>query len=100
MTQQHECQGCQNRNSCEDVYRRLGQSDMSPVAVKVCIAFILPLIAFVVSLAVSGRMLGERMGGQGATLISFVVALAGATAVAVLGSWIMRLRPKTTGNGK
>ncbi len=49
MTQQHECQGCQHHNSCEDIYRRLGHSDTSSVAVKVCIAFILPLIAFVVS---------------------------------------------------
>ena len=100
MTQQHECQGCQNRNSCEDIYRRLGHSDMSPVAVKVCIAFIFPLIAFVMSLAFANRMLEGAMDNQGATLISFAVAFVGAIAVAVLGSRIMRARPKTTRNGK
>ncbi len=100
MTQQHECQGCQHRNSCEDVYRRLGHSDMSPVAIKVCIAFIFPLIVFVVSLAMSEVILKNYMSAQGATLIGFVVALASAIGVAALGSWIMRIRPKTTRNGK
>ena len=100
MTQQHECQGCQNRNSCEDIYRRLGHSDVSPVAVKVCIAFILPLIAFVASLAFANRMLEGHMGHQGATLISFAVALVGATGVVALGSSIMRACQNTTRNGK
>ena len=100
MAQQHECQGCQHHNSCEDIYRRLGHSDTSSVAVKVCIAFILPLIAFVVSMAVSEGMLKKQVSTQGATLISFVVALAGAIGVAALGSWIMRVWPKTTRNGK
>ncbi len=100
MAQQHECQGCQHHNSCADMYRRLGHSDTSSVAVKVCIAFILPLIAFVVSMAVSEGLLNKQVGTQGATLISFVVALAGAIGVAALGSWIMRVWPKTTRNGK
>ena len=99
MTQQHECRGCQYRNSCEDVYRRLGHSDSAPVTVKVCIAFIFPLIAFVVSLAVIEGVLESSVGTQGATLIGFVVALVSAIGVAALGSWIMRTRPRTTRNG-
>ena len=100
MTQQHECQGCDHRNSCADIYRRLGHCDTSSVAVKVCVAFIFPLLAFVVILAISEGMLAKQVSAQGATLISFVAALAGAIGVAVLGSWIMRAWPKTTRNGK
>jgi hypothetical protein len=100
MTQQHECQGCQQRNSCEAIYRRLGHSDTSSVAVKVCIAFIFPLIGFVVSLAISEGVLEKQVSAQGATLISFVVALVSAIGVAALGSWIMRAWPKTTRNGQ
>ena len=100
MTQQHECQGCQHHNSCEDIYRRLGHSGTSPVAVKVCIAFVFPMIVFVVSMAIAQGVVKEHVSAQGATLISFVAALAGATGVAALGSWIMRTWPKTTRNGK
>jgi len=100
MTQQRECQGCQHSNSCEDIYRRLGHSHTSPVAVKVCIAFIFPLIVFVVMLAVSGGVLEKQVSDQSATMIGFVVALASAIGVAALGSWIMRIWPKTTRNGQ
>ncbi|MCF7975845.1 MAG: hypothetical protein K9N55_18660 [Phycisphaerae bacterium] len=99
VTQEHECQGCQHHNSCEDVYRTLGQSNTAPVAVKVCIAFVLPLFAFVISLAVAEGILEKPVGTQGATLIGFVVALFSAIGVAALGSWIMRTWPKTTRNG-
>jgi hypothetical protein len=99
MTQQHECQGCHHQNSCEDVYRRLGHTDGSPVTLKVCIAFVFPLIAFVLSLAVFQGVLDKPVGTKGATLIGFVVALMSAIGVAALGSWIMRTWPKTTRNG-
>lgn len=94
MTEQHECQGCQHRNSCEDIYRKLGHSDTSPVALKVCVAFVLPLIAFVAVLAMSEGVLNKRFNDQQATLIGFFVALVSAIGVAALGSWGMRFRLK------
>ncbi len=52
MEQEKFCQDCHLKHECQDVYRRLGCSDCPPVFYKTIAAFLLPMVVFIVSLAV------------------------------------------------
>jgi hypothetical protein len=66
------------------VYQQLGNIEGPSVLVKVISAFLLPLVVFIVSLAVFERMFAGATGaGQAQTALSFVLALL-ATFVCIL----------------
>jgi len=52
MDQQEFCQDCSHKHDCRHIYRQLGHSSCPSVALKVVVAFLLPLVVFIVSLAV------------------------------------------------
>lgn len=52
MIQQEFCKDCQQQHDCREVYRRLGHATCPSIFRKVIVAFLLPLIIFIVSLAV------------------------------------------------
>ena len=76
MTSQRFCQDCIQKHDCKRIYEQLGGSKWPSVTIKAILAFLLPLIVFIVSLAVFERVLAgaintERMQ----TALSFVLAL-------------------------
>jgi len=76
MASQRFCQDCIQKHDCKRIYEQLGGSPGPSVALKVILAFLLPLMVFIVSLAVFERVLAgaidtERMQ----TILSFVLAL-------------------------
>jgi uncharacterized membrane protein len=84
MASHKYCQDCIQKHDCKRIYEQLGDSPGPSVALKVILAFLLPLMVFILSLAVFERMLAgaiatERMQ----TAFSFVLALL-ATFVCVL----------------
>jgi len=84
MASQRYCQDCFQKHDCKRIYEQLGDSPGPSVALKAILAFLLPLMVFIVSLAVFERVLAgaittERMQ----TALSFVLALL-ATFVCVL----------------
>jgi hypothetical protein len=49
--EEKNCQGCRYRHTCEEVYNKLGHSRAGPVTSKVVLAFMLPSIVFITSIA-------------------------------------------------
>lgn len=56
MNQQEFCQDCHHKHDCRQIYRQLGHTSCPPVVHKVIVAFLLPLIVFIVSLAVFDKI--------------------------------------------
>jgi hypothetical protein len=76
MTQQELCQQCNQRQDCGQVYEQLGKLEGPSIVRKVVLAFLLPLIVFIVSLAVFERMFsGLIIAGQVQSALSFAAAL-------------------------
>jgi len=92
--QDRACKGYQNHSTCESVYRRLGHSNAPPVTSNVLVAFVLPMVTFVVTLGVSQGMWCGLAPAKIMTLLSLLAALAATILVAAGGAWWMR----TTGN--
>jgi len=84
MAEQEFCQECNQRNKCQDVYRQLGSTKSSSVALKAVIAFLLPLIVFIAALVASEKILAGIINSKEAqTALSFLLALA-VTSVSIL----------------
>lgn len=46
------CKKCPHGNKCSEVYRKIGESGCQPVTTSVSIAFLLPLVVFIVSVVI------------------------------------------------
>ena len=84
MKSQSFCQDCIQKHDCRSVYEQLGNDSGASVTLKVILAFLLPLIVFIVSLAVSERILARAINIEEVQIaLSFLLALL-ATFVCVL----------------
>lgn len=61
MVQEKFCEGCDQSNKCQEISRKLGNVKGPSVALKVIVAFLLPLVVFIVSLAVFERVFANRI---------------------------------------
>jgi hypothetical protein len=52
MVEQNFCQNCYQKHDCREIYRQLGKAQCPPVTLKIIVAFLLPVVVFIVSLAV------------------------------------------------
>ena len=50
MVQQKFCQHCNQRHKCQEVYRRLANTECPSVVFKAVVAFLLPLMVFIAAL--------------------------------------------------
>jgi hypothetical protein len=76
MESQRFCQECIQKHDCKRIYEQLGDSSGESVTLKVILAFLLPLIVFIVSLAVSDRCLTGAVKADGLKIIlSLLLAL-------------------------
>lgn len=57
MVKQEFCQRCKQKDDCRKVYRKLGNTESPSVTAQVVLAFLLPLLIFIVSLGTSERIL-------------------------------------------
>jgi len=77
MVQQESCQGCHQKDDCQKMYEQLTNAKGPSVAVKVVLAFLLPLVVFVVSLAVFEKVFaGSFDREQSRAAVTFLLALA------------------------
>lgn len=56
MVSESFCKDCIQRHDCRSVYEQLGNATGPSVVLKVILAFLLPLVVFIVSLAVFERI--------------------------------------------
>lgn len=76
MVQQESCQGCHQKDDCQKMYKQLGRAEGPSIALKVCFAFLLPLVVFIASLAVFETVLTGSLGdGRLRTAAAFLLAL-------------------------
>ena len=84
MASHRICQDCIQKHDCRSVYEQLGNDSGASVTLKVILAFLLPLIVFIVSLAISERILARAINIEEVQMaLSLLLALL-ATFVCVL----------------
>jgi uncharacterized membrane protein len=76
MESQRFCQDCIQKHDCKRIYEQLGDSSCESVTLKVVLVFLLPLIVFIVSLAVFERVLAGTINIESLRIaLSFMLAL-------------------------
>lgn len=91
MTQQKFCQGCSNEQECQQAYQKLANFKGSSIVFKVSIAFLLPLITFIASLAVFEGVLAKFINRQGLqNAFSFLSAILVTVAIILITKLINR----------
>ena len=91
MVQQESCQGCHQKDDCQKLYEQLTNAKGPSVTVKVVLAFLLPLVVFIVSLAVFEKILdGSFAGGQSRAAVAFALALLATLACIFIVKFINR----------
>ena len=76
MAEQKFCENCKQKHDCQRIYEQLGDIKGPSVVIKVIVAFLLPILVFIVSLAFSERILsGVESSERVKTALSFLLAL-------------------------
>jgi hypothetical protein len=84
MAEQKICEDCEQKHDCQEVYKQLGDVEGPSVVIEVIVAFLLPLVVFIVSLAVFQEIFVRAISSQGfqaalslllALLVTFVCIL-------------------------
>jgi len=85
MTDEQSCKSCEQRHDCQKIYRQLADFKGPSVAVRVFVAFLLPLFVFAASLAILQKTLAGTIENKDArTAICFALAAAVTFAVILL----------------
>ncbi len=76
MTEQEFCDNCNQKHDCGSIYQKLGNTNGPSVVVKVVVAFLLPLVIFIISLAIFEEIFTKTISSQFVqTALSMVSAL-------------------------
>jgi hypothetical protein len=76
MADEKFCQGCHQKHRCQEVYEHLSHVRGTGVVFKVIFAFLLPIVVFIVSLAVFEEILaGVIQSKELQTVIGLTLAL-------------------------
>lgn len=76
MPEDKNCSNCPQHEGCKSTYERLGKAEGSFVAIRAVAAFLVPILIFILSLALFPKLLGESVSGKNwRTLISVALGL-------------------------
>ena len=76
MDEKKFCDNCMQKHGCQSIYRQLGDVEGPSVVIKVIVAFLLPLLVFIVSLAIFDKILsGFEMTADLQTVFSVAASL-------------------------
>jgi len=84
MTENEFCGNCNQKHNCGSIYHQLGNIKGPSVVVKVVVAFLLPLVVFIFSLAAFQEIFTEAVRSQ-----SMQIILSMASALSVTFSCIL-----------
>jgi len=87
MVDEESCQGCNQAHSCREMYGKLGNSKGPSVALGAVIAFLVPIVVFVISLTAV-----ERIAGRFTARATAQTAIGLAVALAVTLLWVLAAR--------
>ena len=71
----NNCSGCSQKDRCSQLYETLGKTQGPNVSRKAILAFLTPILVFILSLAGAEGLLRNRFEGKMLTVISFLAAL-------------------------
>ncbi len=92
MTEQEFCQSCQQRQSCQAAYEKLSSVKGPSVLLKVLVAFLLPMLVFIIALVVADRFLVGRVSGRDLRIfLEFLIAVL-TTIVCMFSIKVVRVR--------
>ncbi|MCP4613290.1 MAG: SoxR reducing system RseC family protein [Planctomycetes bacterium] len=76
MSEKEFCDHCNQKHNCGSIYHQLGNIKGPSVVAKVIVAFLLPLLVFIISLAIFEEILAKTINNQLLqTALSMVSAL-------------------------
>ena len=76
MYKQQFCESCNQKYRCQEAYQQLGKAKAPLTVPKVVVAFLLPIVVFIVSLATFERVLAKAVNAkQLQTVLGFLLAL-------------------------
>jgi hypothetical protein len=76
MAEPKPCQECDQKRKCQDIYQQLGKTQGPSVAFKAVVAFLLPILIFIASLAAFKGILARTTDIKGLrTALDFLLAL-------------------------
>ena len=71
------CSECSEKHECAEIYEQLGRSKAPSVAVKVVFVFLLPILIFIVSLAIFNDLFETKFAEKKlADILSAVISVA------------------------
>ena len=82
MTDQEICGKCSQRNGCKQAYQRMADYKGPSVLGKVLIAFVVPLLSFILTAAVFQELTADLASKTAKTILSFILAV-GTTAIVI-----------------
>ncbi len=90
------CEHCSQRQSCAEIYEKLGNHTGPSVVSKVVVAFLLPIMVFIASLAAFEHILAAAIEAkQLRTAVNFLLAVSVTVGLIVLARAVSRQSEKT-----
>ena len=77
------CAGCDQKEQCGQVFKKLGNTEGPNVTRPVILAFLVPILVFIATLAGANKLLQDRIEGKTLIAVTFAAALA-TTLIAVI----------------
>lgn len=87
MGEEQFCERCSQRHDCREVYGKLGNAEGPSLALRAVVAFLMPILVFIVSLGVLEKVLG---GITDRAALRTAASLSGAVIVTL--AWILTVR--------
>jgi uncharacterized membrane protein len=84
MAEQRFCQQCGQRHDCQDVYQKVGGGEGPSLVSKAVVAFAVPLLFFIICLAVSERLLAKTLSAERLRTVAAFVFSVSATFLLVV----------------
>jgi len=96
MNEQKFCENCGQKHDCQWIYKKLGGFTGPSIALRVVLAFLTPMLIFIISLAASQEILARFITKKSLlTTSSFLLALSVAFVCVLIAKWIdLRLNKK------
>ena len=69
------CSQCGQKDRCSQLYEKMGKTEGPNVAWKAIVAFLTPILVFILSLVAVDKLLQNQFEGKMLTVLSFLTAL-------------------------
>jgi len=86
MAEQKSCQDCQQKHDCMEAYKKLGDFKGPSVLPKIIVAFLLPIVVFLVSLAVFDGFIAQAITLRSVSIVSGLLFSSACSFVFVLAA--------------